>query len=213
MEFRNCIAKLCLFLAVLPFHAFSQNHPLKKGAYRNCIDFNSNNPFIESGFFIKKIYSSKVPELYIVKPHDPRVKKKIIEKVIWGIYDGNDFYLNAEKMGMKFGYIRIEKLGKYSYFRGIPIKSLNQEEMIKKNLLAYGLVGSAITIEAIEYKNRNNVHYVLSSKTGNINLLTKEFIAMILRPYPDLLLSFQQENINDNLEVLFKYLDLVNSTP
>jgi len=199
-----------IFLSVFNTDILCQVDDQKNGAYRNHLDFYNNRPFAEFNFKLIKKDNLRVPKLYQVISKDGSVKIKTIKKSIWGIYYNGLFYLNAEKLGMINGYIKFDSLSKYCYFKGIPIMTLGQEERLNRSARNHGLTGAAVTGTKIALENKENVHYVLNTQTGMINLLTKEYLLRILETYDELLLYFDFEENNGSIEVLLKYLDLVN---
>ena len=138
------------------------------------------------------------------------LKTRIVNKIIWGIYDGNSLYINAARIGMIKGYIRIEKLGRYSYFKGIPIISISQQDKMNNSAVMFGATGSIITKSQIANENKNNVNYVLNLETGMVNLLNKSYLLLLLDHFPDLIDEYNQEDKNESIEVILKYLDLLN---
>ena len=199
-----------LFLSVFYTDIFCQNANHKNGAYRNHLDFQNNRPLTESNFrFIQKD-NLRVPKLYHVISKDGSVKTKTIKKIIWGIYYNGSFFLNVEKLGMVNGYIKFDSLTKYCYFKGKPIMTLGQEERLNRSSRDFGLTGAVVTGTRIHIENKEDLHYVLNVQTGMINLLTKNYILRILEPYNELLMYFDFEKDNSSIEVLLKYLDLIN---
>lgn len=193
--------------------ASCQYESIKNGAYRNSVDFSQNEPLYTSHFnFIPKNHK-KIPNLYKVKSENKSIKKGVLDNVIWAIFKDQSLYLNAERIGMKNGYIKIEKLGEYSYFRGVPVKSLIDQSRINNSALNYGLIGVAATSNKIKSENTEDIHYVLCLKSGMINLLSKNYMLRILRSHNELLYSFEHEENNETIEVQLRYLEFVNRLP
>lgn len=206
------ISALIFVVSICSTETYSQTDSIKTGAFRNHLDFNNNIPMYECEFVFAKKNDKSIPELHGVTTVNCKVEQKIIDKVVWAIYDGDSFFLNAYKLGMKKGFIRIEKLEMYSYFKGIPVKSLAQQDRFKHSLINFGATGALVTSMKISNENMNNSHYVLNIRSGIINVLDKEYLIRILQPYDDLLFNFQHEEYNESLEVLLQYLDLLNGT-
>ncbi|RLD25329.1 MAG: hypothetical protein DRI54_05080 [Bacteroidetes bacterium] len=211
------IRKINVLSVIILIFCFSQANcqidSLEIGAYRNSMDLRKNSPFYNTDFIFTKKDHYKIPELYTLSRTNIKLKKKIFDNGIWGIYDGESFYINAKRLGMVNGYIKIEKLGKYSYFKGKPIMSLNQQSRLNNSALNFGLIGASVSGAKIANENQADVNYVLNIETGMINLLNKDFMMLILRPYNELLSSFEYEDEPESLEVLLMYLDLVNEMP
>jgi hypothetical protein len=208
-----CLKKLYALITLLCFLTLKGHCQLDTtliGAYRNCVDFENNKPLYPLNFKFEKLDNPKIPELYdVIIENDSRLSIKN-DNSIWGIYDGKYFYLNGQRIGMTHGYIRVPKKGNYAYFKGIPVKSLEQQERINNSAFMLGMTGAVIGNSTIDKENRDRIHYVLNFKTGMINLLTRDYMLRILEPYSDLLYSFQQEMDNNSIELLKNYLDLLN---
>lgn len=198
-------------LAIFCSPGCSQAETIKTGAYRNSIDFCNNKPLYELNFQFKKAKNKKVPDLYYIENENVSEDPIDNDNSIWGIYDGIYFYLNADRIGMTYGYIRVKKAGNYAYFKGKPMKSLQQKASINNSALMFGLSGAVITNATVNSENKDRIHYVLNFTSGMINLLTKDYMLRIMEPYGDLLYMFKSEVNNNSLEILQKYLELVNN--
>jgi hypothetical protein len=208
------INALSVFIFIFCFSQGNcQIDSLKIGAYRNSIDLKKNSPFYNTDFVFYKRYHYKIPKLYTLNRTNVKLKKKIIDNGIWGIYDGESFYINAKRLGMINGYIKIEKLGKYCYFKGKPIKSLKQKSRISNSAFNFGLIGASATSVKVANENQADVNYVLNIETGMINLLNRDFMMLILKPYNELLSGFEYEDKQESLEIILIYLDIVNEMP
>jgi hypothetical protein len=205
---RKISAIILLTIGVIQIHC--QNDTIKVGAYRNILEFNRQIPFYPCHFTFVNVNHDEIPELYNVFSNDKSVNIKNIDNTIWCIYDGNDFYLNAQRIGMTSGYIRFDTLKRYSYFKGIPIKSISQQARIKKSATSFGVRGLIVTGAIVKSENKNNTNYVFNKRNGMVNVLTKDYLITILNSYPDLLAKFQLEGNMDSLNTWLKYLDLID---
>jgi hypothetical protein len=219
-------ARILFILLILGLQkTYGQIDTIKDGAYRNIVEFKKNKPKYISDFTFYQKYGfdtnnnsdvylksdNKIPpKLYGIKSKNPKIKNRIIKKYIWGIYKDKSFYLNVNKLGMTDGYIKIDTLYRYTYFTGLPIMSLKQEHRLNKAAFEFGLIGIGITYAIISNENKNNIHYILNIDTGMIHLFTKNYLMWILESYPELLLEYQNEDKNETLKVMKKYLDLIN---
>lgn len=111
---------------------------------------------------------------------------------------------------MGLGYIRFEKLEKYSYFKGVPVKSPIQKAKITNNAINFGMAGGISSTIQADIENKNKIHYVFNKETGSICLFNKDFIIRGLQTYDNLLADFQKEENNESLAVLQKYLYIIN---
>jgi hypothetical protein len=199
-----------IFLSAFHADIFCQFDDPENGAYRNHMDFNNNRPVAECDFRLIKKNNKKVPNLYRVLANDGCLKTKTIKKTIWGIYYNRSFYLNVEKLGMMDGFIKIDSIMEYSYFKGIPTMTLNQKERFNTSAILFGSTGRTITGITIAVENKDKIHYVLNMHTGMINLLTKDYLIRILEPFSELLSDFYLEENSSSIEVLLEYLEKLN---
>jgi len=201
---------LLIFIGTIFSSVYSQVDTLRPGAYRNRNEFKNHNPSFNCDFTFTKKDNFKIPELYKVTSKNHRLKSSIINKEIWCIYDGDHFYLNAMRIGMKKGFIKFESIGKYLYFQGIAPRSLSQDDAVLNSTMAFGLTGWAVSNVIINSQNKQNNLFVYSTATGMINYLTSKFVTLILRPYAELSMKFELEEDKDSAETLVRYLDLIN---
>ncbi len=207
--------KASLFLIPLMLVAMltatAQTQKFKNGAYRNSVDFLNRKPLYTSEFIFKqKSYHPYVDELCRVKARNPRVGKAKLNMNVWGIYVDGAFYLNARRIGLADGFIKIGKLEKYSCFRA-PYK-LTQDQKIRQQFsaFAFGAAGSAVSEYRIDKENKDKVHYILNYRTGMVNLLTKQYLERILEDNPEISYRFLKEQNQESFDVLFKYIELIN---
>lgn len=205
--------KKFILLAFIGF-AFSsvycQVNTLRPGAYKNRNEFKNHNPSFDCDFTFKKKDDLKIPKLYKVTSKNHNIKRSTINKEILCIWDGDYFYLNSKRIGMKMGFIRFEAYGKYLYFQGIPQRAFSQDDAVLNSTMAFGLAGWAVSSAVINSQNKKNNLFVYSSKTGVTNYLTSKYVAMILRPYTELSMKFELEEDKDASRVLIRYLNLIN---
>ena len=191
--------------------ALAQTTKMSNGAYMNSVDLAVNKTLYDCEFQIKLKKNIKGVDLYKITPVDLLIGNKIMKNQVWAIYKNGVFYINAFRLGMdKKGFIKIDKLGKYSYFKGLPILSLAERDKVKKSGVNYGLIGAAVSSAQVAEQNKGKVHYILNLKTGITNLLTRDHLLRLLKPHPSLLKAYEAEEKNRTLEVVLKYLDLIN---
>lgn len=209
MNFKTVLL-LFAFLLAVSLVSYAQKNDIKTGAYRNSVDFNRNKPLYKTEFNLKAKHNKHIPNLYEIKPEDVKISNKILNKAIWGIYQDSCFYLNAERIGMEKGYIKIGKIRRYCYFVGLPVKSLNQQARLETSAFTFGLTGALVSNSVIDKETKNDTNYVINMKSGMPNLLTKDYMLRILKPYPGLLIKYQHEENNESLGIRLKYIDMLN---
>lgn len=224
-----CVLKYYAFiLFILSINpGFGQADTIKEGAYLNSTEFAKNSPIFEYKFEFKRKKNSNIPELYQIVFINPETeiyddiyynpenvyynnKIKKLTEFAWGIYSKGYFYINARKLGMVNGYIKILNFGKYCYFKGRPVKSIGQKEIIKHSCCMFGLVGGFIATAIVSKKNKGRDHYILNIETGMVNVLTKSYMLRILEPFPDLYFSYNREEDQDSPPIQIEYINKVN---
>ncbi len=203
------IFMLSVFLIVCII-VLGQTDSILIGGYRNIVEFKRKTPTYRSSFTFKKKEHPMIPELFYAKSNDRKIKGSILKKSIFIIYTGEKYYINAERIGMVPGYIKIDTLRHYSYFKGKPIKTAFQQEKNKNAFFYYGVAGYAISSAETYSEISGNIYYVFNSETGSVNLLNRQYLSLILQPYSELDLKYQIETNKDSLDVMLDYLDLLN---
>jgi len=192
-------------------YIYSQYDSIKEGAYRNIVDFHKGKTILDSGFILIEKYNKKIPNFYKIEFSDELYDdNSSLIKSIFLIYSDNQLYINLARMHMINGYVRIEKIEKYCYFRGRPMKTLDQESRTNNSSILFGLSGALITQDAISKENKDKVDYVLNLESGMINLLTVDYLGLILSPYPELLFNYNNEATKESIETRLKYLKMIN---
>ncbi len=194
------------------FLLYGQYDKIRDGAYRNIGDFRNSKPLdtCEYNFSPKKRMGTI---FYKVNCKDRKIRKYRINLEYYVIKENNALYLNTARLGMSKGYIKIDTLLPFSYFRGVPMRSLKQDDIIANYSYWFGITGGTIAAVATEIKNRKKVNYVINIESGIIHLLTRNYLINILasrKEYFDLLKKFVQEPDQESIDVLKSYLGKIN---
>ncbi len=190
--------------------SFSQSK-LVPGAYRNCVDFrNSITICSDSDLVFKLKKKAKIDFLYKVKSSRKGIKRSTLNNGIWGIVHDGNFYLNARRIGMANGYIKIYISGNFLYFKGLPLKHPAQNVSLANTAISYGLIGAAVESAYVITKTKHMVHYILNLNSGMVNLLTENYVKRVLQAYPSLLMEFEQDESTNSISRLKSYIEKVN---
>ena len=201
--------------------AYTQVKHIQKGAYLNVVEFNNNTPSLNVDFKIKKViensnsiakhpYSIVKTNLYKIRSNNKKVKNRMVNKKIWGIYDGENFYLNGYKYGRKGkGYFRILEMGKFAYFIGSPYIGKMPYQM-QKNAVLFGAMGLAVASSIVEYKTMYDIYYVINMTNGMVHNLTSNYLYWILESEADIKEKYNKEIEKDKLEIKLNYLRQLN---
>ncbi len=205
--------KTILFILILiPFNLLmAQTDTIKIGAYKTFTDFINNKPFVNKTFKLKPRKTiSDIPSFWVVND-TPIVNKYFIDVHNWGIYNGEYLYINSKWVNDKKGHLRVQEFGRYSYFEAEAIMSNSQQESVKKSSTMGGGMGTIISKAVIYGQIAHNTHYILDLKTGYVYQLTKINLMSILETEPDLKEQFKKEEKQDDLNILKKYIKLLNN--
>lgn len=119
---------LHLFLFIFPANIIlAQEYHLPVGAvYRNAKDFENDKAMEVAHFKFTPFLERK--NFYTVTSEDQDAAALSAVMETWGIFQSDTLYINASRIGMKNGYVKVLELGKkYLYFIGRPIKSSDQQ--------------------------------------------------------------------------------------
>jgi hypothetical protein len=206
---------------IFPMLSLAQmdNVPHKLGAYRNAADYNKNKPCIEGIFDMEKFKHPKDFEYYYIEKiklidTNQVITLFMINYGIWVIIDSNDFYFNCDRIRIGKGFVRATEKGCYCYVKGKPVTNTKLDESeVQAGLVGGvfgGAIGGAVAGAFIQRETKNMIHYIVDLQTGNIHDLNKNYICFILKPHADLYDQYMNEPDNESMEVLTKYIKLLN---
>lgn len=143
---------------------FSPDRIIEKGVYLSFSDFLINEPIKTIDFEVEEV--AKKVKLYKIR--DTKTDKKL--KSVYGVSNGNDFYLNAAQYSYGTHFTKSQFVGRYIYF----------EDRVSNSgaAIAFGLIGAIASTKTIGV--------ILDTKTGLISELTRDFLAIHLKDYPEL---------------------------
>jgi hypothetical protein len=206
-----------LWFIIYTLTSFSQNDTIhqKLGAYRNAVDYKNNKLLIEGKFIMTKLKYPKSFEFYDIKNIKPTDSTQPVTYFnmkygIWAIIDSSNIYFNSYRFGIGKGFAKAIEKGRYCYIKGKPITNENQDESVTQAGLLGGLVGEGIAAGTIYLKLKDKIHYVIDVQNGNIHNLDKNYLCYILQPHADLYDQYLNEPNNETIEVLIKYVKLIN---
>ncbi|MEM1119909.1 MAG: hypothetical protein AAGJ18_05635 [Bacteroidota bacterium] len=143
---------------------FTPDRVIQPGIYLTFSDFLLNQPIATTDFTIEEV--AKKVTLYKIR--DTQTQKKL--KDVYGVHDGQDFYLNAAQYSYATHFTKAQFQGRYVYF----------EDRVSDTgaAIAFGLIGALASTKTIGV--------ILDTKTGLISELTRDFLAIHLKDYPEL---------------------------
>jgi hypothetical protein len=174
----------------------------QKGIYRNYSEFVNNAPFIKDDFEIVTKNGDKIVEAgvanYSLKLNST-LKKKVNLKEIWGVSDGENIFINEYPNTFKYTFKKIHRIGRYCYFRGNPYY----------DRVTTAMVGGALAIAA--YELEPDWPYIININNGQIFLLNKHLLEVILSKDTLLLAQYEEQASKRNYDTLFSYIDKYNA--
>ena len=87
-------------------------------------DFKKNSPTHQDSFKVVLRQLNYEFDLYKIKSLTKKIKRKELNKRIWGIYDGQYLYINCFFISFKKSYSIAEEIGSSIYIKAPPIMSL-----------------------------------------------------------------------------------------
>lgn len=189
--------------------SYSQGTIYPKGAYKTSLEFKNKKPTILFEFNIEKKTKSDIIMYggadYWITSIDDLVKKKSIKKEIFAISTGDTLYINCYLQRAQRGYAKVISEGDYIVFMG-PVNNGDVSAMSTQGSSS-GAVGGALT--GAEIAGMRDL-YVLDASQSTARPLNRVLLRKILKPYPDLLQHYENEDDMNDHEVMLKYLIFVN---
>ena len=161
---------------------FDPSQGIKEGLYPTFSSFANQTPLNDIKYQIRP--NEKKPNWATL--HRLYDGDKI--KDMFGVYDGTDFYLSAVQYSYETHMVKAHYTGKYFYF----------EDKVSDTgaTLAFGLLGALAS-----HKTKG---LVLNTETGLVSEMSRDFLALALKDYPDLKKHYNKskKQLADKKEVL-----------
>ncbi|MGE0634933.1 MAG: DUF6563 family protein [Bacteroidia bacterium] len=208
-----------LFFLLLSQVSLSQEFSDMWGMYKSSQDFVSKKSFYVADFSsdnteLDDVYNNKQEVIYYrIKSSDSKANSLVKKEIVWGIYKDSILFLNAKRMGMRNGYLKVREFGKYSHFMGEYVLSIAEQDQIMRRSVAFGAIGGGLMAGLLMSDGVNSkgiLPYLMNLEVGVPHILDKVYLEFILRDYPDLAEQFKSEAKPDDLETQLKYVRLLN---
>jgi len=194
---------------------------LKVGSYKSFDDLLNNIPQYECNFQISQRSEVDIKMVagndFSVISDSGQIKKSVINSNTFAVFDGENLYLNGKHINGRKHYCLVENNQRYLILKaGIPTSSKSWElgyddRMIQTisgiSVVAGGAIGGAISGAQLAMVR---FYYIVDSKTGNVKILSKDYLTSLLKNYPDLKSHFESEKDTENQVVLLKYIKKIN---
>ena len=192
---------------------------LKVGGYKYAYELKLNSPSIEYKFIIEKRTNSEIifsgGNNYKISTEDNSISVKDINKNIWGVFDGNSFYINTLNCTGTMWFAKGEVIGKFIYFNNTPLISEKFKKEIGYGHDSYvplfatfgGAIGGGIagSIEASQNLSKQ-ISVLLDIQTGKVIYLSKGLLYQMITQYPDLKKEYMADTISDSKKLAGKYI-------
>ena len=190
---------------------------LKTGVYNNLEDLLNNNPKYKGKLIVKHRTVTDIQlwggNDYKVKTDTLNIKKSIINNC-YAIFDGDTLFINGKSIDGSRPFCKVENNGRFLIISaGIPSMAKKKSVGYKNNMTQInrvpigGAIGGAATgaqLAMIRF------YYILDCKSGDLKILSKDFLNKILVDYPDLKSEFEADSNKDNPNELLKYIKKLN---
>jgi hypothetical protein len=192
------------FYSFLLAHAFSltlvcaQNKPLPNGVYLTIDAF--KNKQVSYPVNLSVLNND---EGYILKSTIDSIGKKYLQREVFVYVKNDSVFINCHKHNLRTGYSLALTSGAFIVF-----KSSSKDEKTKLVPMPMSPMGGGGI--GIKFGHKTTGLRVLSLRTGNVKLLTKEYLKERLKEYPILLSAFDTEVDKDGEQTLIKYINLLN---
>lgn len=185
---------------------------IQTGAYLNLYDFKHNEPAYNCNFTFVKNPNDICDYIFYINSYDfsSKISKKTLFKNIFIIKSDSSVYLNCYRFGMGNGYMRMVSFGRYCYLLGKGLITARDKQVMNKAAIAGGLMGAATAVVFLDIARNKPHHYIYDLNTGNLHTLDSSYVHFILERHSDLYGHFLNETVGDSVEVLLKYIMMVN---
>lgn len=208
---------LVLFIFLI---AKGQKHEnLKVGGYKYAYELKLNSPSLENKFIIEERAKSEIilsgGNNFKISTKDNSISVIDINKNVWGVFDGNSFYINTINYTGNMYFAKGEVIGKYLYFNGTPPFSEKFKKEIGYDKDSYvplfgvlgGAIGGAIAGSIEASKNSSNqISILLDIQTDKATCLSKDKLYQMIANYPDLKEEYFADTISDSDKIISKYI-------
>jgi hypothetical protein len=109
---------------------------------------------------------------------------------------------------MGAGFAKVLNSGRYSYFNGCGYYNEKGTGPAMGIAIMGGVAGVAIVSGTSRFVKTKD--FIFDINSGNLHPLDSAYINRMLEQHNDLLNEFQEENDKESLEVLLKYVELLN---
>ena len=179
----------CLLLITLSSYAIeAQNLPpilkaekLKRGIYASFDDFLNNDPSVHIEFTLKQ--RSRVKQYwfggsdYTVQVTGANGLMTNANKY-WGVCDGDSVYVNASNYQKARGYVKLLRLGRFCYTKGITSDYLEGNGAIYSVGAVGGAVGGAVVGALANIPQQ--AAFIFNINNGKFTMLTEDVLTKIL---------------------------------
>ncbi len=212
------IFNLALLVLTINISIFGQ-YPsdLKTGLYNSLDDILNNKPKYEGKLIVRHRTITDIQlwggNDYKVKTDTLDIKKSLVNKC-FAIFDGDTLFINGKYINGSKPYCKVENNGRFLIVSaGIPSMAKKKSVGYKNSMTQIdavpigGAIGGAATgaqLAMIRF------YYILDCKSGDLKILSKDFLNKILIDYPGLKSEFEADTKNDNPKELLKYIKKLN---
>jgi hypothetical protein len=194
---------LLLFL-FLSLSGITQDHTFPDGIYTDLDGLRNRYPTLESRLQVTRRSQGDIMMVggndYKLEGLTDSIGKKDIQKHVYAYVHGDSIFLNGSLHELPPHFCLCLTHGPFLVFKAGPATDAGAAAGVM-----FGAIGGAISATS-------RYLYVLSLRTGNVRLLTPEYVSNRLTENPQLLEQYNAERRPGSEETMIRYMDLFNRT-
>lgn len=199
----NYSIKILTFIFVLFTNVcLAQINKFQNGVYMNLEQFQKQKPEFNIDLNVIKRSSNDIFMFggndYIIESGKDSLSKGYIMNSLFAYIKNDSIFLNCNQYNLHSWYSLCLTKGNFIAFKAC----VKNDPTISEPVIEKG-------IEAGVYAMHRYLH-VMSLRTGNVRVLTKEYLIERLKEFPDLLERYKGENKQESEEILLKYVNSLN---
>lgn len=208
---------LCLLASILlfiPFSGYAQPNSFPEGVYLNVEQLRNRTPAFNIPLRIlpKSKSKYKTANFYKLASDIDSINERYTKFKILAYSRGDSLLINSLN-NSKYSFGLALTKGSFLVF---PMKTKQMDGGLIASAAMFGLIGAMAytAMSSSQDHSSSKPQYgnlmILSLRTGNYRVLTREYVAARLKELPQVLEQFKKERKRMSLEVLLEYVDILN---
>lgn len=205
MKMKKTIFIITILLSV---NLYAQNIKYKSGLYLTFEELIKNHPSSNINVELEKRTTHQIKMYggndYKLNPIEKSAKKKYLKKEVCAYSDGENIFLNLYKYDIQSGYVKILSNKSALIFKaGLPSKPKDYGIDTANLSSMFGAIGGAFNGAKLAMLR---FPYVLNKSSQNVILVTSENLHEVINSDKELLLKYESESNEKNIDLIIQYL-------